>query len=590
MDVQPQFRDDEIDLREVFMVLWEGRWIIFLLMLVAALAAGVGGRLFLTPSYEAVATLLIMPPTYQSAIEPEPLPLQTYRALALTPAIASQVVERLELKNAKGDPLTTNDVLGAVEAEVSVPQGTRTDNRQIAGIISIKVSWRDPNTAKEIANTWAAVFMDNTAHIRKRSDEIAGVILTQFTSTEEALRSSERQLLEFRAAGSIPLVAQQVELLTSQLGERREYVLHLQANLEMKRHQLETLNTQLAALEQDGEWLGLLTRDYSKLRDNGHPVRKRIIEAMQQLQRANAVLKAFEDRANVSILEQELAQEQIRLDAYQNGLAYLKGEGSQQKAQFAALNSALQDQEKTLVISRSLTTDALWTALIENEQALDELKSLRLLDEIPNANYQQIERLLTSTQVELAALPEKIEAYEKLVEASTERITHLESTLRELGQERQALEDQIAISRQLYDSLKEKYTSLKQKWGELASEVSMLESEVRLATAQLDQHEKAVAEASRELLGLQLEEEWLVRNIDSLKRTHEALSAQAENARLAELQATGDVRFISPAVAPRSPSSPNHKLNVAIAIVLAGMVGIGVVFLRNMFNHPISYQ
>lgn len=494
MDVQPQFRDDEIDLREVFVILWRGKWTIIVLMLVAALVAGVGGRLVLTPSYEAVATLLIMPPTYQSAIEPEPLPLQTYRALALTPAIANQVVEHLQLKNAKDEPLTANDVLGVVEAEVSVPQGTRTDNRQIAGIISIKVSWSDPSVAKEIANTWAAVFMENTAHIRKsESDEIVGVILNQFTSTEEALRSSERQLLEFRATGSIPLVTQQVELLTSQLGERREYVLRLQADLEMKRHQLETLNSQLAALEHNGEWLGLLTRDYSKLRDNGNPVRKRIIEAMHQLQGANNALKAFEDGARISLLEQELAQEQTLLFAYQNELAKLQAEGSQQEAQVAALSSALQDQEKTLVMSRSLTTDALWTALIENERALEELKTLRLLDEIPNDNYQHIERLLTSTQVELAAQPKKIEAYKELVGDSMERIAYLESALRELRQERQALEDQVAISRQLYDSLKEQYTSLKQKWGELASEVSMLESELRLATAQLEQHEKAVA-------------------------------------------------------------------------------------------------
>ncbi|NMB47104.1 MAG: capsular biosynthesis protein, partial [Firmicutes bacterium] len=61
-------------------------------------------------------------------------------------------------------------------------------------------------------------------------------------------------------------------------------------------------------------------------------------------------------------------------------------------------------------------------------------------------------------------------------------------------------------------------------------------------------------------------------------------------ARLAELQATGDVRFISPAVAPRSPSSPNHKLNIAIAIVLAGMIGVGVVFLSNMLRTPVSYE
>ncbi len=592
MDLQPQpLRDDEIDLREVFMVLWEGKWTIILLVIIAALAAGIGGRIFLTPRYEAVATLLIMPPTYQSAIEPEPLPLQTYRALALTPSIASQVVEQLQLKNAKNEPVSSSEILGAVEAEVSVPQGTRTDSRQIAGIISIKVSWSDADVAKNIANTWADVFMQNAAHIRKsESDEIAGVILNQFSSTEEALRDSERQLLEFRTVGSIPLVTQQLDLLTSQLGERREYVLALQADLEMKKNQLDTLNSQVAALEQDGEWLGLLTRDHSKLRDNGHPVRKRTIEAVRQIEVAKAALSAFEDQARISLLEQELILEQSRLSAYRVDLATLKAELPKQEAQFVALSSALQGQEKTLVMSRSLTTDALWFAISDSKQLLDELKSLRLLDESPNPNYQHVERLLTSTQVELAALPEKIRAYEELVSASKERIVSLESTLRGLQQERRALEDQVDLSTQLYDSLKDQYASLKKQWAELACEISMLEAELRLASEQLEKHEDAVLGVERELLELHLKEEWLVRSMESLKRTHEALSEQAENARLAELQATGDVRFISPAVAPRSPSSPNHKLNVAIAIVLAGMVGIGVVFVSNMLKSPISYQ
>ena len=63
--------------------------------------------------------------------------------------------------------------------------------------------------------------------------------------------------------------------------------------------------------------------------------------------------------------------------------------------------------------------------------------------------------------------------------------------------------------------------------------------------------EAKVASAERELLNLQLEQDWLVRDVDALKRTYSALSDRAENARLAELQATGDVRFVSPAVAPR---------------------------------------
>ncbi|NMB45644.1 MAG: hypothetical protein GX998_04450, partial [Firmicutes bacterium] len=573
MDAQPQFlRDDEIDLREVFMVLWNGKWTIIALMVVAALVAGVGGRIFLTPSYDAVATLLIMPPTYQSAIEPEPLPLDTYRALAMTHSIASQVIESLQLKNAKNESLTADGVLKAVEVETSVPQGSRTDSRETAGMMNIKVSWNDPTIAKDIANTWADVFMKNTAHIRKsESDEIAGVILSQFGSTEEALKNAERQLLEFRTAGSIPMMTQQVELLMFQLGQRRERVLRMQTDLEMKRHQFETLSKQLAALEEDGEWLGLLTRDPSKLSDNGHPARRQIVETMEQLLAANAALIEFDERAKISLLEQELELEQERLLTYQSELAALEAQYPQLEAQFAALFSTLQNQEKTLVMSRSLSIDAMWSAVSDDQELLDKLKELRLMDESPNPTYQQVEMLLADSQVELAALPRKIQAYEELVGSCTERIAYLESTLPKLQQTRQALEAPVTLSNELYDSMKEQYASMRKEWAELASEVPMLKAELQLAEGELTQYEENVLAIQGALLDLQLEEERLVRSIDALTRTHDSLSEQAESARLAELQATGDVRFISPAVAPRSPSSPNHKLNIAIAIVLAGM-------------------
>ncbi len=600
MDVQPQpLRDDEIDLREVFMVLWKGKWTIILLVLITALAVGIGGRILLTPSYEAVATLLIMPPTYQSAIEPESLALETYRDLALTPSIATRVVEELNLLNKKGELLTAGEILRRVEVEISAPQVRREEIVQKVGILKIKVSWKDPDIARDIANTWVDVFMENTAHIRKsESDEVAQVILKQFGSTEEALRVVEEELLEFRSSDSLPLLSQQVELLRSQLGERRKYVLQTQRNLEMKRHQLETTETQLRALENDGEWIGLLTQDVERIRDHDHPIRKRTIAALKQVLLSEAALAKFEDTANLSLLQQDLELERARLANYRNKLAGLKAELPNRKVRLQALAASLEEQDEKLVMARSLTTDALWLTLGSDGQPLDDVTKLRLVDEAitnlsfvtSNPNYHSVEKMYIDTEMDLKTMPQEIQGYEALVSDSANRIEALESKYRELLLQRRSLQDQVELSRKLYDSLQSQYVTLKQSAAQLGLEVARLEVELELALAELGEFHEIVSSAEKEQLTLQLRQEWLVRNVDALKRTYTVLSDRAENARLAELQATGDVRFISPAVAPRSPSSPNHKLNVAIAVVLAGMVGIGVVFLSNMLKTPISQQ
>ncbi len=152
----------------------------------------------------------------------------------------------------------------------------------------------------------------------------------------------------------------------------------------------------------------------------------------------------------------------------------------------------------------------------------------------------------------------------------------------------QALQDQIELNRQLYESLRNQYAALKQTEAALELDIRRLEGRLQLAVAEVGEWEAKVAAAERELLNVQLEQDWLVRDVDALRRTYSVLSERAENARLAELQATGDVRFVSPAIAPRNPSGPNHLLNMVIAAMLGGMIGLGVVLIRHMLKEPTT--
>ena len=577
--------EDEIDLREVFLVLWRGKWIIIGLVIAAAFAATIGGRMLLTPSYDAVATLLIMPPTYQSAIEPETLALEIYRDLALTPSVATQVIAELQLVNSKGELLTADEILRKVTVEISAPE---TESETRVGILKVKASWSDPDTARDIANQWVSVFMDNTSHIRKsESDEVARVILNQFGATEAALKKAEQELLEFRSVNTIPLVSQQVELLRSQLKERRQHVLQTQKNLDMKRYQLETIRAQLEPLERDGEWIGLLTWTDAELSNSNHPLAKRVNGAVQRLRQSQNALRNFDDTAMISLVQQELEMEQARLSNYKDKLASLEAELPTIEERMAALRVTLEQQADRLTVNRSLSTDALWQA-VANENSLQDLANLRLVDEVINPIYQSLEKSYVDARIELATIPQQMEIYRSLVNDYTKRVETLESRLRELRLERQSLQDQVELSRQLYESLRSQYVSLKQSEAALELEIRRLEGELQLALVEVGEWEAKVASAERELLNLQLEQDWLVRDVDALKRTYSALSDRAENARLAELQATGDVRFVSPAVAPRLPSGPNHKLNVVIAAMLGGMIGLGVVFIRNMLKEPMT--
>lgn len=577
--------DDEIDLREYIEILWRGKWIIISMVLIAALVAWFGGHIFLSPTYDATATLLIMPPTYQTSIEPKPLALEIYRDLALTPAIATQVIEKLNLTDQDGGRLPATALLDRVNIEVSTPEQNRRGTEQVASVLKLKVSWSNPVKARDIANTWAEIFMENASNIRKsESDEVARVILQQFDATQQALQEAENELLEFQSANPIHLIRQNVELLREQLSQRREHFLGLQRELEMKHHQLTTLQMQLADLEEDGEWVGLRTRNVADIDDKGIPARRQAINAAMQYIEAEKALQDFDNSAELTLIEQELELERTRLANYRKELAQLQATEPQLAIRSEILTKTLANQEPKLVMSRSITNDALWLSVSAGTDSIDELARLTLEDESPNPNYEYIEKQLIDTQVELTTIPSRIQAYQTLVADSAQRVKELEATLRALQQRRQALQDQLALSEQLYKSLQTEYSNLRNQCSSLVLEVTRLEAELASARQSLEEYEATVSQAEKQLLTLELKEERLNHNTQVLKQTYTELAGQAEAARLLELQAREDVRFISPAIAPSTPSGPNHKLNVAIAVFLAGMVGIAVVFLLNMMQ------
>jgi len=148
-------------------------------------------------------------------------------------------------------------------------------------------------------------------------------------------------------------------------------------------------------------------------------------------------------------------------------------------------------------------------------------------------------------------------------------------------QERQVLQANLAAAKSVYDALQDQYLQLTQERATLISQIDLLRGELAAAREALEEQEEVLRAAESEVLRLSLQDERLARNVELMAATYRSLAQQVGAARLTELTATGDVRFLSPAVVPSRPSGPRHLLNVAVAAVLAGFVGVLVVFMKN---------
>ena len=138
----------EIDLRELFAILWRRLWLILLLPLVAAVTAGVYSYNFLTPIYQTSTTLWIKGEEgrldYSAVIAARDL-AKTYAEVAQSMAVANLAAKYMETPG-----LTGENIYGMVSA---------TPIRDTE-ILQLSVTDTDPAMAAKKANAFAKAFRE----------------------------------------------------------------------------------------------------------------------------------------------------------------------------------------------------------------------------------------------------------------------------------------------------------------------------------------------------------------------------------------------------------------------------------------------
>ena len=145
--VQRPGAEDEIDLVELFYLLWGHTWqIILCLVLGAGLALGYT-KLLVTPLYQATSSIYIVSASNNSVVNLTDLQIGAqltadYQELILSRPLLEDVIENLELTNGEGEPMST----AALSRMITI---TNTDDTRI---LKVTVTSPDPQESADIAN------------------------------------------------------------------------------------------------------------------------------------------------------------------------------------------------------------------------------------------------------------------------------------------------------------------------------------------------------------------------------------------------------------------------------------------------------
>ena len=145
--VQRPGAEDEIDLVELFYLLWGHAWqIILCLVLGAGLALGYT-KLLVTPLYQATSSIYIVSASNNSVVNLTDLQIGAqltadYQELILSRPLLEDVIENLELTNGEGEPMST----AALSRMITI---TNTEDTRI---LKVTVTSPDPQESADIAN------------------------------------------------------------------------------------------------------------------------------------------------------------------------------------------------------------------------------------------------------------------------------------------------------------------------------------------------------------------------------------------------------------------------------------------------------
>ena len=234
---------EELELRDYIEVLLRRKWIIILVFFVTAISAGVGALYLVKPVYQASALLMISKPRYQVELEPKiktfiplEISLETYKNLIKSADLEEKVIKKLGLDQPP-DELT----IEALDKMVSVEAVPKTD------LIKISVKSGVPGKAKEIVNTWVALFIEENKDLSLReTKEAQSFIENQLKISEQSLSLAEEELKQFNEESRISMLAKEIDDKIRRIISSEGRLTDLKVLIKQKEAELNQAGNQLA--------------------------------------------------------------------------------------------------------------------------------------------------------------------------------------------------------------------------------------------------------------------------------------------------------------------------------------------------------
>ncbi len=409
----------EVDLRDYIKVIWEKKWLITLVFVIAV-GAALGFSLTTTPKYRTQASLIITSSIADQLVS-QPVGTQNqvdfvsefdYEEVAFSDDVLKSIITDLDLTTSSGESKSLDSLKNQLAIDLASP-GNSDDNIE-KPLLTLTVTGSKRARIKEIANTWAELYFERASEIlTSEIDRYNKLASDEYSSIKKELDEKIEERIEARAEHNPELLKIEADILKNRY---RDYLSSLESkklSLEKKRTQLQKLNSILESepryleLERSIPAERLLGENQSPdevpegERSDGNDNTGKLEEKTLKLtdQKVNELFLTFRRKeidadVEASSLEKEVNYLTSKLVEFRSKINEKQATIDRVQANLEELNKEINQLEKT--------SDSLFSALEEARTASNEASAIRTLNSASSVNT--VESVNTKQNVAVAGV------------------------------------------------------------------------------------------------------------------------------------------------------------------------------------------
>ncbi len=617
--------EQEISLRDVYLILKRNTGIILLIPVVFAVLAALYAFFIADPVYKSEANLTIQTTAIQSRIETS---IETTSVAAFTSDQIETVATSRPILDKLIEQIRTSDNAptswrverfdaGSLDKNLKVkfpkPNARGTTD---ASLVTLEVSAPDARLAAEVANAWARE--TNTALNLLPQERVKDSINTlqgEVTRASTALSEAEKNYQTFTEASNLTLNQAEVGSATNErasldplIAQAQQSLIQTRAELTQRNKDLAVAastvgvtadNTQALGVVANGQTLGQVKRTLNL----------QVIAAQKRMLLANEALRQFNATNDATLLRGRIGQNESRMVEINAKIQSFESSLKTLNARLQQARTEIKQQPELLTLERELLSDPVIGAAIQTrDPRLNDLVGLKLQNQEVNPIYRELLQSIIAVQGDIRTLTAEREGIRQeqktrnvQLEIDRRRLAALNKLAEPIALEarsaQSAFENARAQASRLdgiadsqlngisVENTNPEYQRLRTLVNDLSSNETRINVTLQGYQTRAKQLDVRINELKRRVATDSVTSARIGQQLELARAQFKTLSQKVVDLKIEQASSKSLAQVLVPAFAPTRPASARSTV-ILLAIVAGLLIGLIIPFILEALRDP----